>query len=79
MSMAFNAEGKLDIISLKSGEILNGKWKLKKKGQVVMIRFDNKEADHGNFKIESLSFDQLILEKKGNRIYFDRGQNSSGE
>jgi hypothetical protein len=74
IAMMFNAEGKLELLSKKSGEIMNGKWALKKNEKVVKITFDDKEADHGNYKIQSLTFDKLILEKKGNKVYFDRGE-----
>ena len=76
MAMVFNPEGKLELISKKRGDTMNGKWKLKKGGKAVKISFDNKEVDHGIYKIESLTYDELILEQKGNKVFFDRGEKS---
>lgn len=79
MAMVFNPEGSLELISKKRNETMNGKWKLKKGGKVVRIKFEDKHADHGNFNIESLTYDQLILEQNGNKVFFDRGENNIEE
>ncbi len=76
MAMVFSPEGKLELISKKRGEVMNGNWKLKKGGKLVKITFDNKEVDHGIYKIESLTHNELILEQKGNKVFFDRGEAS---
>jgi len=74
--MAFYDGGTLELMNRKRGESIKGKWKLKKDGKVVKISFEDKKLDHGNYTIEALTYDELIIEKNGNKVFFDRGEDT---
>ncbi len=68
----FKSDGKLE--GGRIGEKPNkfGGWELKKDNNILVISGDVNDA--GNYTVESLSLDQMILFKDSVRIFLDRGR-----